>query len=589
MKAIDKFNSDPDSIDIELMNSIVPGNMKNQEYDLVITLVGQYKKHSEESQVKTARDNLKKITTKLEKAYEKDKKKISDEIKLLDKMMESYVDAQSFLENYSDQVYVKEDELLSLYEVLSSLGADDSIVKFFLSVAKNNAAIEIEAAKAREAEKETEIDPSLEEMKSAHASMISNVYDTKLKDSLFEKKQQIMIRYRNFLKNHEYMPDELFEQVARILDNIEELVNDANINEMDNSFIAENDFDMIECYEDEKELLLAFVTAILKSHDDEDVLGVSRIIESYKRNPIITPDKILYAENRLEESDILSAAAEIKESHLERGNYNQLSSYSTLSDTETIEENLKHSNIDSIEFVKFTKEKEIMSLFDNIEGNIRNRNLEYDLDSKIEELNSLIIDYNELDELNEEMNKDNKENGLYGEGFENYVVFLDPEVFVENYQNMVNSHAEKLSSSSIQTPFSKLTKKDIVDLQNIRFSKNIHTGKGTPNSYSIKDLTGRYATFGYKVLECGKFNNHHVIVVILPSYRYADGNKRSKALRENIKLYEQNIEKYKELERIFSNNATPEEQQRALQLIEEGIEMYDKLTSITKGKGSDLT
>lgn len=590
MKAIDKFKSDPDSIDVDLLGNIVPEELKNKDYNLILKLVGMYQKHANESQVKAAKNHLRSISNKLEKKYEKDKKTISSEIKALDNMLKEYTNLEEFCSSYSEQVYVDEETYNKIYSLLSDLGKSDIVIKFFLEVARNNANIEIEATKAKETAKkdEEEIDPNLEDIKDAHDVLLSDLYDPELKDDISMQKKQLMIKYKDFLENHDYLPEELFEQVRRISVGIDEFIDEFDLTALEFCFMAADDIELIESFDDEKQLSIAVASAILKAHNEKDVKKINEILEYYKKNEIIYPDKILLIESREEEADILKAAFEIKEFHLSRDHFNPLNSYSAISDSDAVEKGLKALNIDSIELVKFKKEREIMSLFDEIEGNIRGRNLDFDLDTKLEKLKNLIDDYNEIEEMNIEINNDNNTSELYGDNFENYIVFLDPDGFVEKYEKMINSHPEKLSNSQIETQFAKLTQNDLVTLRSHRYSRNIHTGLGKPNEYGIKDLRGRYASVGYKVLEGEKLGDHNVIVVILPSYLYSDSNKRHKTLKENIKKYEQNRDKYSTIEKLFSKDATPEEQQKAQELIKEGVDTYNRLTSISRGKEGDL-
>ena len=299
-KAIDYctgLHEDPDGIDKEYLNSIVPDELKTEKYSKIIGYIGSYKSCSDQPQIVSCIHELKKLEEKIISTRTREIEKItnSEEVKEKEQELEKYKEVESIVEKYDPNKVLDREKFLLISGAMKESGIKSGeltkflayIIKTQFSLTKHNV---IERLSTEKVEKPIEIDSKERDEITRKRRAVRKGS----KENEKEKEDYLAI-FENLPKQQEIIDQKLYDKMLIILEKAKRAYRDYNKDEVVN----------LEDFIDELDLFLGGTTtieelrkntfvALLDAYTKQDEERIQMIIDLYTYNPLIDNEE--YAE-----------------------------------------------------------------------------------------------------------------------------------------------------------------------------------------------------------------------------------------------------------------------------------------------------
>lgn len=352
--------------------------------------------------------------------------------------------------------------------------------------------------------------------------------------------------------------------------------------------IIKNDIDYLSILDNIKEMNASAFMLLIDAFDSNNKELIDEVIDRYINNHNVELSDYFEIEGMSEEYDIVNHIMEMIEEEKNNPRYDKLMNhYNNLvipSDDEYTKNHLNQDGISLEEYQQFYNQQILYETIKKISDSRTNK----------EEFNKQITilkeRYEEIENKDNELFKDeilDEEpiSNIYDGHIENYICFFDLNQFEETRKKL-NSSVQGIDNK-LKNKILKLVQTDIATLLSGDYSHNIHPEKSVRNDNGVLELKGGDIRTSYYFIKGAEYNNKRVIGVLLPSYGRTSGKAKSDGLLRGLKLFGDNKEKSEYLERIFSQDASIEEQEEARRLIEEGARYCESLSAEDKKRGGN--
>ena len=571
---IEKLNSMKEThinIDESILDSIFDDEVKNsRDYKILIKLKDYFEINKEESQIKQSKEYLDRIVTIKINEFLNKKDSLTDKILSNKEEVLKVCLIKDILINYNDSTYIDQEKLDLINSLVEEIDISEEIVKLYLLIARNNSKIEKQSLTITQTHELTidEIDEIDEERDNILQEEESLEYNNTIQN--YTNKY---LAYKNNLSYKELNPN-IYEISSEIMKDFLIELNDVDEETLQVALFAEDDIDIIKSLTEES-LKLGVSIALLNAYENLDINSIVKIIDSYRKNIYIDIPTFLtlnghdeYAK-KIKEYDYLANLIVSEEQE------NRYESYKDIT-FDKLEKFLEYSNITKSDYIKYKMKK----VYDDLIYLFKDRIINDDV---LELVNGQL---KKLEILNERLKiettgpKTNPDELFTGK-FSNYIVFIDPDLFIKTAQEIKLQHADAIDSSFLST-FDKIINTDYTDLQT--GNKRIKGNRSKKKQNKVKEEKSAHIRVGFKILRGAEVDGHKVFVIYLPCYGDLDGISKEKGLKSSDELYSSTRGKeiYANLQKLFSskNETLSEEAQKQ---IDKTKEIY-KLFSVTDEK-----
>ena len=585
---LNSIKSNPSSLEESLFEEILTSDqLQTKEFKSLrrFKVLFDDEEMKKESQVKKSLEYLDRIIKAKLEEFETRKTDITGRINSRSESIPKYNELKELLNEYNENRYIKEEELLLLDFITDDLEPTEELIKLYIKIGKNNARIENERHVVIEEPIQEEV-PVEEQEDELLESAVESIQDRQNREEInhiLEKKKEILQKYAKFINNEEYknLDEKLYNSVLSKMNNFENVLKDCNDDIFEFSLAVETDIEFISLFDQENSFLIGFCIAILNAYEENNIEKVKEIVSLYYRNDIILDlKKSLSLQGYKEYSDMIKIIEEKYDTHEFRHSreYNIL--YSTTEQPKNLEQNLKALDISLESYYKYQVLKSyddiIYSIQDKSRDDINEKNDE--LKEKLQKLKEKYDVLKSYEEPHEEIN----ENSPYLNSFENYIVFFDPEGFMESYTETIEQHSREVRA---KTYIDNLNR--IIQTQYLTLSKDLHrikTDKSPdPRLYELGDNSVR---IGIKKLDGANVKGHNVYIIFSSGYGRVDGKPKNEILQRSVQMHTKEGEE--QLKEIFAESKNKEEiTQEAQALINASekiyLEIYDQIPEYTPG------
>ena len=598
IKILNNSKTNPDEIDVETFKSIFNSDLSSKLDDLLL-YKGWFKSNSEESQIELALNELSSIiNSKIEELNNRIES--INSIINSDELINAYTEALNILKKSDNGQYISMEELSKLDKVVESIGYTDDLVNAYLKIAMNNSAIE----KTKKVSSKVELsDDQIRRMDDALDRINFTEENIKEKKSDNDRFAEMFNKFNNIENGNspsykdvkEMLDDDLYNTSKEIISKSREIMSDLDFKPYQELL---NEFGL-EIFDGE-DLYIGMTIELLSAYESKNIERIKELIKILK-------DKEAEEERTRREQELRDAEfeREFEQALLVEETANsepQIDDIIPASGLEEYAEKLKEVN-DRYGISKFLQNNEnyissfgglnlkdikdsfppeedyykycIALVYDKIfkiliTGNNSDEikhtlsELKVELDSAINSFEDYLL---ALDNINEKtIYEQMKEEG---KPF-NYLVIFDKDEFDDTYSKSRAVGAIKKTEYPAAVLRSLNEIMMTTDLSQImRKSHNIHRSHGHPNEDELLDYAAGKMRITIKILPnphvIGDDENdkHNVIIVFHNVYALRD---KSDELMATITTFDTKQDRFKQIQEIFSENGTKEDQEREFQL-----------------------
>ena len=478
--------------------------------------------------------------------------------------MQSLKEKKSFLESITQDVYVDEEMMMKLDSILASYSMNESIVDFYMNIAKNNVRIAKERTR-----KKSIVDESAQEVDDFASLILKEREEEQREDAheLEQLKKDLLIHYRSFINNEKYQKQdpEVFNRVLQMIEYVPKYMeNCGDLNTFMN--ISEDGVQsLIMCTSVEELSMLSFLL-IKQAYQENNLEEVKDIERHYKTNPYS------FYQWCSQEIKDLNETVKSRLQNCDLGEIKKIIEACASMDEETAISYFKSSGM----------RKEQIDLYKIYSHQI-----------KIEQILKKELDEESVQKLKEEYQaiKDvihppkiaipplRENESPYDNAFANYIVFVDSKQAEYDLAEIISNYRE----ANISDEFSIMNYLMQNSLANLHSKfKAIKTGSKS-NLHDIREAKSGSMRIGYKVLEGAKVNGHNVIMLFRISYGGVDNNRKNDFLQLNVKMYEKLEETtIQKMRKIFAEENNQDHiNEEAKSMIDETLEQYKAIQALT--------
>ena len=568
---IEKLNiikETPINIDESFLNSIFDDEIKNsRDYKILIKLKDYFEKNKEESQIKQSKEYLDRIITIKINEFLNNKNNLTDKLIINREEVIKLSILKDILIEYNNSTYIDQEKFDLINSVAEKLTASEELVKFYLLIARNNSQIEkqslISTTEELTVDEIEEIDEERNNILEEETSEYDNIVDNYIN------------KYNKYKDNASYkeLNPNMYEISLEIMKDF--LIELSNVDEetLQIALFAENDIEIIKSLTEDS-LKLGVSIALLNAYENSDVNSIAKIIDSYRKNIYIDVPTFLTLNGHDEYSKKIKEYAYLDDLIISKEKEKQYESFKDIA-SDNLEKSLEYSNIRKADYIKYKMKK----VYDDLIYLFKDRVISDDV---LELVNGQL---KKLEVLKEELKKEPPKpkinpDELFTGNFNNYIVFLDPELFMKTAQEIKNTH--DVPDSSFISTFDKIINTDYTDIQTGK--KKIKGNRSKKKQNKVKEEKTSHIRVGFKILRGAEVNGHKVFVIYLPCYGDLGGMPKEKGLKSSDELYasKKGKEIYTNLQKLFNykNESLSKEAQEE---INKSIEIY-KSFSITDDK-----
>ncbi len=584
---LDRYKEWRDNLDTifieELSSRVTPELRNSKEFKDALDYVGFFEKYSSESQIRKAKNYLGEIVEDLASKQEKKCNDLLDKYRYWVGLLNSSKVAGEFLNGYTPDTFVDENTLESVYTIIKEQMPTKEGLNILLTIAKNNNKIslmkaepKVEEPKVEEPSEEVE---SLELEDEEETLSLGDIEKGRIEVNsitpadINEYRNQFISMYNNFVNSARYKDTlgDLYNKTLLVTNGIDEEIRNMS--------------------DEDLELQLAFIEEgivdnrvnasilLLKSILTGNIEHAKEILDSYVNNCEMSNNEYFALTGRIDYEMDYNKAKE-----LVGNNFETTKAYKYLEGAPKFGSN--HDKMAYLRSVNVSKEDseryDIQKLLEDIDLILSVRPITEESKKalplyfeKLEIMNNILeFDLSVLDAA-----KTPSENELYNGYFNNYVVLLDKDLFMEEAKELIREKSD-VKYKNIADKIKRLTLLSQVELQNDQYARNIHVNGGD-NDYELLEFRGGSGNVrvGFKRVEGAEIKGKPVYMVVMPSYIRVGSYIKNDGVAQNIKYFEKNLDKYNEIVKACSKEKNKDEvSPEATKLITECIRAYEELT-----------
>jgi len=614
LKQVNEYIENPNSINVEQLGLIVPENRKNNEYQLLIKMVGSFNKgFDSEPQIIVAKSYLNTLVDELVEKYDKERQQYIDKNQELDKKEQEEKKIYEIINNYTNETYITEDILNIIYDYFKE-EPNQELIKFFITIARNNALIELkqhlettDKPVTDEQDEQMDIDTTHYDIPINKDELFRELYEQDEVDEIEQFKINLKNGYREFIENHSYLNDKIYNNIMLVLKDIDEQIDNFSVNELASVKEAvvndETPAEYIALYEDKNEMLLAFLVSLIRAHSEKNEEEFKNIIDMYKQSNNADIDNLIIINEYEHLKDTLERAKIIAQKFYNRDErtINNLKSFSNIKNKEMRKENLKQVNLTENDLLCYMCEIPVEDILREVCELIRKQPKERAyIDERASKLKDYVEKYESISNIQIEKNEPTEEKTtdvdtskeptpteLYEDNFEHYLIFLDGDNFLKQTKFLQRNYPKIISKTNFISGLDILNHSSMNSLNESGNAKIINLDHGVINPYGIRRVkAGNAARIGYKLMDGVKYKGHDIILVLVPCYGAIDGLPKTVELNKSVKLFKKELKKYETIEKSLSENATESQKAYIEELIKQSIEIYKEYQPTDeKGRG----
>ena len=578
---LDRYKEWRDNLDTifieELSSRVTPELRNSKEFKDSLDFVGFFEKYSSESQIKKAKNYLGEIVEDLVSKQEKKCNDLLDKYRYWVGLLNSSKVAVAFLNRYPD-TFVDENTLESIYTIIKEQMPTKEGLNILLTIAKNNSKITFKKEEPKVEEPSEEVE-SLELEDEDETLSLDDIEKGRIEVNsitpadINEYRNQFISMYNNFVNNARYKDTlgDLYNKTLLVTNGIDEEIKNMS--------------------DDDLELQLAFIEEgivdnrvnasilLLKSILTGNIEHAKEIVDSYVNNCEMSNNEYFALTGRIDyEMDYTKAKSLVGNDFESSRTYEYLEAAPEFGSNQE-----KIAYLRSVEISKEDSERyDIQKLLEDIDLILSVRPITEESKKtlplyfeKLERMNNIL----EFDLSVLEAAKIPNEDDLYNGYFNNYVVMLDKDLFMEEAKELIREKSD-VKYKNIADKIKRLTLLSQIELQNDQYARNIHVN-GEDNDYELLEFRGGSGNVrvGFKRVEGAEIKGKPVYMVVMPSYIRVGSYIKNDGVAQNIKYFEKNLDKYNEIVKACSKEKNKDEvSPEATKLITECIRAYEELT-----------